>query len=309
VEVKNNSSPFKLIVTDIDNTLFDWVNYYVTSFNALLMEMNRITGTDIPSLAAEAREVFERHGSIEYPFLIQELKSVVRHYGSNIDQMLAEAVIQGRDSFLKASKNVLRPYPDVVSTLEKIKSKYPELPVVALSDAPRYVAMWKLNKLGILDFFDAVYGLADPRVPTCETTRRVKVDPEILLKHLQQLNFGFKGKIRILPDDYEKPGIRGLKTVLMDFDLDEPASERHRIIWIGDNLRKDIGLGNRLGVVSVWAKYGADVERKLLDGLSMFSPAHNIHKNVYLKSDAPDAPKPDLIFNSFADLLKQFNLK
>ena len=309
LEVKESKLPFKLIVTDIDNTVFDWVRYYVTSFNALLAQVASIIGRPPLDLAAEAREVFERHGSIEYPFLAQELRSVNSHYGADIDRMLSEAVVAGRDAFLRASQGVLTPYPGVIATFASLKKAFPQVPIVALTDAPRYVAMWKLNKLGVLDFFDAVYGLADPRVPTCELTRRVKVDPEILLKHLQQSNFGFAGKIRILPDDYEKPGVRGLKTVLMDFDMDESAEQRAKVLWIGDNLRKDVGLGNRLGVVSAWAKYGADVAKPLLDSLATFSPAQNIHKNVYLKSDAPGAPRPDLVFDSFSDLLELFDLK
>ena len=297
--------PYKLIVTDIDNTVFDWVRYYVTSFNALLDTVANIIGSDRATLAAEARDVFSRHGSIEYPFLAQELTSVNKHYGDDIDKMLSEAVSRGREAFMAAAQNVLTPYADVRTTLAELKKRNPDLPVVALTDAPRYVAMWKLNKLGLLEFFDAVYGLADPRVPTCETNRRVKVDPEILLKHLQQSNFGFKGKIRILPDDYEKPGVRGLKTVLMDYELDESAEHRSKVLWVGDNLRKDVGLGNRLGVRSAWAKYGTELETPLLQSLAMFSPPQNIHKNVYLSSDDPAAPKPNVVFNSFSELLHE----
>ncbi len=303
-----NKAPYKLIVTDIDNTVFDWVNYYVTAFNALLDTVASTIGSSRELLAAESRDVFSEHGSIEYPFLAQELQSVNKFYGSDIDRMLSEAVAPGRDAFMAAAQSVLKPYDDVPSTLAAIKKRFPDLPIVALTDAPRYVAMWKLNKLGLLEHYDAVYGLPDPRVPTCEISRRVKVDPEILLKHLQQSNFGFKGKIRILPDDYEKPGVRGLKTVLMDFDLDEPIEKRQDVLWIGDNLRKDIGLGKRLNVRSAWAEYGSKVSEGNLASLSLFSPPQNIHKNVYIKANDPSAPRPDVVFNSFSDLLTEMGL-
>ena len=301
--MKSKTLPYKLIVTDIDNTVFDWVNYYVTSFNALLDAVAATVGSTREALASEARDVFVRHGSIEYPFLAQELTSVNQYYGRDIDRMLAEAVLRGREAFMRASQQVLRPYTDVRDTLFEIKQNYPDLPIVALTDAPRYVAMWKLNKLGLLEFFDAVYGLADPRVPTCDINRRIKVDPEILLKHLQQSNFGFKGKIRILPDEYEKPGVRGLKTVLMDYEMDESADNRASVLWIGDNLRKDVGLGNRLGVVSAWARYGTLVDEAALSSLMLFSPPQNIHKNVFLNSNDPSAPKPNLVLDRFSDLL------
>jgi ribonucleotide monophosphatase NagD (HAD superfamily) len=74
---------------------------------------------------------------------------------------------------------------------------------------------------------------------------------------------------------------------------------------VGDNLRKDIGLGNRLGVRSAWAKYGTNIEEHLLKSLALFSPPLNVHKNVYLSSDDPAAPKPNVVFHSFAELLAE----
>lgn len=294
----------KLIVTDIDNTVFDWVTYYVHAITALFREVSEITGIEVNQLAAEAQEVFTRHGSIEYPFLIQEMPSIEQFYGDDIDKMLTESVYRGRKEFMKVADRYLVPYRGVADTLKKIRAEYPETPIVALTDAPRYVAMWKMNKLGLLPFFDAVYGLADPRIPTCSRHGRVKVDPEILLKHLQQSNFGFTGRIRILPDEYEKPGTRGLKTVLMDYGLDEDPTIRRQVLWVGDNLRKDVGLGARLGVTTVWAKYGVLSDQNLYQKLHTFSPVANVHKNASFSEGDQDAPQPSFSLEQFADLLK-----
>ena len=294
-----------LFVMDIDNTLFDWVRYYVTAFSAMLSFVEKEIGVPYKILAEEAKEVFVEHGSIEYPFLVQELPSVLKHFGDDIDGMLANLVRPARDVFLVASEGTLVPYAGVVDTLAKIKASYPKIPLVALTDAPRYVAMWKLNKLNLLSSFDAVYGLADPRLPTSPKLGRVKVDPEILLKHLRQNNFGFKGKIRILPDEYEKPGTRGLKTVIMDFELDENPDLRRQVLWAGDNQRKDIGLGKRLGVRTAWASYGRP-DPDFLVRLSEFSPPLNIHKNAALPSEEAKLIQPDVELKTFADILTFF---
>lgn len=290
-----------LVVSDIDNTLFDWVQYYVHAFSALLRTVERAIGVPYAQLAEEAKQVFINHGSIEYPFVVQELPSVIAHCADDLDHMLGKIVAPARDAFNVEAVRYLKPYADVPATLQALREKHKGVPVVALTDAPRYVAMWKLNKLGLLPHFDAVYGLADPRLPT--SGGRVKVDPEILLKHLQQGNWGYTGKIRILPDDYEKPGTKGLKTVLMDFDHDEPPAERARVVWIGDNERKDVSLGKRLGVRTVWASYGRPAP-DLLTRLIEFSPPQNVHKNASLPSDNPNNPKPDVVLQTFADLLK-----
>lgn len=292
----------ELLVTDIDNTLFDWVSYYVHAFSALLQRVETTIGVSYATLAAEARDVFTTQGSIEYPFLVQELPSVMRFYGDDIEKMLKGAVSAGRDAFLAAAEPHLKPYAGVVEALDEIRRRKPALPLVALTDAPRYVAMWKLNKLGLLPRFTAVYGLGDPRLPLTTNHARVKVDPEILQKHLSRNDFGFKGRIRILPDDYEKPGTRGLKTVLMDFEKDDDPAHRKSVLWIGDNERKDVALGKKLGVRTAWAKYGLPTAEHLRR-LAEFSPALNIHKNARIAPDE-SAPAPDYVFETFTDVLK-----
>src|SRR5688572_21676646 len=77
-----------LFVTDIDNTIFDWVSYYVHAFEAMLKFVEQAIGVPYERLAAESQKIFSKHGSIEYPFVIQELPSVIAHYGSEIDRML-----------------------------------------------------------------------------------------------------------------------------------------------------------------------------------------------------------------------------
>ncbi len=289
-------------MTDIDNTLFDWVHYYTRSFGALLDVVAKEVSVPRQILAAEAKQIFTSEQSIEYPFVLQEMPSVNRFYDHNVDLLLNGVVELGRQAFLKTASHVLKPYSGVVETLAKIKADYPHVPIVALTDAPRYVAMWKLNKLGLLRYFDAVYGLGDPKIPICQHTGRVKVTEEILIKHLRQFNFEFQGKIRVLPDDYEKPGTKGLKTVLMDYHLDEDPSHRERVVGVGDSPRKDSARGKLLGVRTALATYGGPSAEDLAV-LSTFSPEANIHKNavVYDRFDSPH--KPDVELGHFNDLL------
>jgi phosphoglycolate phosphatase len=278
----------RLLVTDIDNTLFDWVTYYSVAFDALLKQLSTDVGVGYDQLAQESSAVFSAHKSIEYPFVVQELPSVIHHFGDDIDGLLNKAVRPAREAFMRAAEPHLRSYKNVKETLGTANQM--GIPVIALTDAPRYVAMWKLNKLGLLDHVNAVYGLADPKIPT--QNGRIKVEPEILLKHLQQVNFNYRGVIRTLPDEYEKPGYRGLKTVLMDYELEDDEEAKKNILWVGDNLRKDVGLGKRLGVHTVWAKYGTNLTPGSLQLLHKFSPLENIHKNAPI---ATDSVTPDTI--------------
>ncbi|SME96699.1 HAD family hydrolase [Pseudobacteriovorax antillogorgiicola] len=290
----------KLLVLDIDNTVFDWVSYYVACLNELFSKVEDITGVPVAQQALESKKVFEEQGSIEYPFLIQELPSIAAHYQGDIDRMLSEAVEPGRLAFKDMAQKHLTAYDGVLETFKTIKDRWPHFPIIALTDAPRYVAMWKLNKLGILHYFDALYGLSDPRIPTDPESKKVKVAPEILYKHLQQSAFDFKGIVRTLPEDYEKPGTRGLKTVLMDHDME---GHFDHVLWVGDNLRKDVGLGRSLGVRTAWARYGTQIEPEIKDALLQFSPELNVHKNVSLDPKSDASPEPDVILDSFSELV------
>ncbi len=292
-----------LIVNDIDHTVFDWVAYYTKAFSSLLKFVSETIQIPVSQLAHEASHIFEQHESIEYPFVVQELPAVNKFYATDIDRMLSECVTPSREKFLEAAKPHLIPYSGVMDTLDQLKKMLPSTQIVALTDAPRYVAMWKLNKLGILNKFDSVYGLPDPKIPTDDQLGRVKVPPEILLKHLQQKNFDFRGRIRILPDDYEKPGTKGLKTVLMDHDLDDKKEELKHVLWIGDNLKKDVGLGKKLGVTTIWAKYGTHIHPDAMKTLNTFSPEANIQKNLNINPTSQEAPQPDFTIHEFSEIL------
>ena len=292
----------KLLVTDIDNTVFDWVTYYVTAFSQMLQKVAEIIGSDYNTLAQESRQIFLEH-TIEYPFVVQELPSVIAFYGNDIDKMLSDCVEPARIFFKNIAASLLVPYEGVHASLQKIRQNRPDISIVALTDAPRYVAMWKLNKLGLLHDFDAVYGLADPRLPTDEKLSKVKVSPEILIKHLRQKNFDFKGRIRILPPEYEKPGTKGLKTVLMDYNLDTTTSARTNVLWVGDNLHKDVTLGHSLGITTAWAKYGANIAPDVRKQLETFGPPTSVRQSTINWEQEQEKIKPEIILNSFSEIL------
>lgn len=299
--MKLGDSQIKLLVTDIDNTVFDWVEYYVTALSKTLIFVAEKIGSDYDTLAAECKVIFSRH-TIEYPFVVQELPSVIKYYNNDIDKILWDCVNPARQYFKDIAAPLLTPFPGVHDTMVRLKSEFPDVQLIALTDAPRYVAMWKLNKLGLLKDFDAVYGLADPILPTDPELNKVKVSADILLKHLQHYNFGFAGKVRILPDEYEKPGTRGFRTIFMDYNL-ENDKDHGKILWVGDNLLKDVLLGRRMGVKTAWAKYGAeisDANKKLIES---FGPPQSIRQSEINIDDAEQEIKPDIILQSFGEIL------
>ena len=67
------SPPKTVLITDLDNTLFDWFEMWHNSFMAMLDQIAKISGISTEALKPEIKKVHQRHGTSEYAFLIEEL--------------------------------------------------------------------------------------------------------------------------------------------------------------------------------------------------------------------------------------------
>src|SRR5579859_3682228 len=64
------------VITDLDNTLFDWVAIWHHSFKAMLDRLVEDSGIRQDILEGDFKEIFQRHGTSEYAFAIEELPSL-----------------------------------------------------------------------------------------------------------------------------------------------------------------------------------------------------------------------------------------
>lgn len=69
----------KLLITDLDNTLYDWVSFYAQSFTAMLDVLVNILDVPKSELLEEFRQVHIKHGNSEYPFGALEIDSVKKN--------------------------------------------------------------------------------------------------------------------------------------------------------------------------------------------------------------------------------------
>ena len=110
--------------------------------------------------------------------------------------------------FRAASLFQLKPYPDVKTTLKKLKKKYQ---MAAVSDGQSLWAKAELNAVGLAEFFDPLLVSSD---------------------------FG-----------YRKPDCRLFKKALKKMDM-----EPEEVIFIGNDLYRDIYGANEMGIKSVFFK-------------------------------------------------------
>ena len=76
-----------VVVTDLDNTLFDWFEIWHGPFKAMLDRLVADSGLDADTLIADFKAIHTKYGTVEYAFAIEELQSLrEKHLGENLPQ-------------------------------------------------------------------------------------------------------------------------------------------------------------------------------------------------------------------------------
>ena len=274
-----------LLVLDVDNTLFDWLPYYSESNTALLATLAEMIDVPYPLLLEEFKCLSVRH-SRESSFILQELPSLANR-AAQVDR---DAIYQRcSEVFLHKAMAALTPYPGTVVTLATTKRYRPHVKIVALTDSPASEAVWKIAQLDLAPYFDGVYGLdKSPLVPSSAVLAEI-------ITACQQ----YRGIIKHMPSECEKPSTRGLEMIMHDFGLN--ASEKDRVIYVGDNLKKDIALGKKAGVLTCWSEFGVPADNYSLSKTLAISPKIKIKQNVPNRDDL--RVRPDVTLQKFSDIL------
>ncbi len=245
----------RAVVTDLDNTLYSWVDYIVPSLEAMVASLASTTGLPRIRIVQSLKAVYTKYGSNEYPFAIQE-SDLFAPYKQDFDSFNELVIWPAARAFKAARERYLRPYPGVPETLDAVRAR--GLALVALSDAPRNAAELRMKWLKLDGHFDALYTL--PGYPLPE-----HVDPRIRRKEAEG-HYRSKTPVVELPREAEKPSPAGLARILQDFDL---AGEE--VLYIGDNLQKDMPVAQACGVLGVWAEYGTYVSGEYRERLAVIS--------------------------------------
>lgn len=222
----------------MDNTLFDWVNMWYVSFTAMLNKIVSISGIPASVLVPEIRTVFQKHGTSEYAFLIEEIPSLIsKHPGENINQIYEEAI----HAYRSARKSSLVLYPSVLETLQDLKRIGCIL--IAYTESMEFYSKMRIKKLGLDGLLDFVYSPADHSLPN--ELNRFYNDDYYKFNHTVH---------RILDTGEKKPNPRVLLNIIKNNDFVARAEET---IYIGDSLLKDISMAKDAGIMDVYAKYGS----------------------------------------------------
>lgn len=240
----------KLVITDVDGTLASFWDYFVPALRDFLRQMSQEVKTPISELAEDIGRVVERHGTHEYPWLLEETGFAWRHYEKDPELFVERYVKPFWKTLDENRKKYLRPFPETLSTLAELKRM--GIKVVALSDAPDYMARIR-NKQVFDGLLDAVYALETVEPPKDSIFKPISLEHgRQRLEDLKESTDNLKTRLVTLPKSYEKPCPSGLDMVLEDFEV-----YPYEALFIGDSLKKDGLVAASRGIRFIWAHYGS----------------------------------------------------
>jgi FMN phosphatase YigB (HAD superfamily) len=264
------SAPYKAVITDMDGTLYSWVDYIVPALEAMVDSLEHTTGMPRIRIVQSLKEVYEKHGTNEYAFAIQE-SQIFAEFNYDFDSFNALVIWPARRAFSDMRRRYLKPYRGVLEGLAELKER--GLSIVALTDAPRGPAERRLKQLELDRHFDALYTLEGFPVPDL-------VDEGV--KEREKAGYYRSAVPRVveLPTTHEKPSPLGIERILSDFGL-----EKDEVLMVGDNVKKDMAAAQAAGVLGVWAEYGTYISSEYRVRLNTISARAVTRKNVSDEAD------------------------
>lgn len=144
----------KLLITDLDDTLYDWSGFFIPAFYAMAEEIAGITGIAMDQLLHEYREVHQSLGTVEFPYATLRLPSIRACFTGMETAQMKEAL---RPAFMKFNgirDSRLRLFPGVAETLEALAAR--GLTIIGYTESSQENGFYRLQKLGA-DGFSSGY--------------------------------------------------------------------------------------------------------------------------------------------------------
>lgn len=284
------SQTVSILITDLDNTIWDWVAIWYHPFRAMLNVVLTISGLDEDDLLMEIKQVFTHYGTTEYSHLLQELPSLQQRYpGEDLASIFSEAI----NAYRKTRREVIGLYPDVIRTLTEIRQR--GVCVVAYTESRAFYTGYRIRKTGLDGVIDIIYSPKDHSFPKGVSREEMRIgDPT---------DYNLNTTVhRFTPAEVIKPNAAVLLSILDDLDIDPENA-----IYLGDSLYKDIVMAQSINVRDVHAAYG---------NKDLNSPEYDLLKRVTHWSDqqVQEEQEAELrivanytLENSISEILNLFN--
>lgn len=247
--VMNMAEDRRILITDLDNTLWDWFEAWYQSFSALLNGLQTVTGLDKGLLEAQIRSVHQQRGTTEYSNLIREVPALVEFSKGRDPFDVFDEALHAQSS---ARRRATKLYPGVGDVLRALKAR--GVRIVAYTESGAFWTEWRIRHTGLDGIIDVLYSSPDHDLAA-------GVSPADLRTGRYRGTYGLRDTAhRQVPLGVLKPNIHVLSTI-----LHEQECAPSQAAYLGDSLMKDIAMAQSAGVLDIYAAYGQAQHRDEYD--------------------------------------------
>jgi phosphoglycolate phosphatase len=272
----------RLLITDLDNTLYDWVTFFAASFRNMVGELTKILGVPEETLLNEFKAIHQRYGNSEQPFAVLELPSLEQRFAKLSRNEIIRKIDPALHRFNSTRKRTLALYQGAAETLSEIRKA--GVKIVGHTEAILANSYWRLRALGIAGYFNRLYALEGKEAIHISADSRWTDPPE--------------GFVVLVPREERKPNPRLLGDICRREGVDIAST-----CYLGDSLVRDVAMAKHAGVTAIWARYGTlyDPEYwKYLVKVTHWTD-EDVSREKALEAKYRDVV-PDYIIDSFSQL-------
>lgn len=271
-----------LLVFDIDNTLFNWVDSVVPAIRAMVGVASDITGIPIDEITNSLRAEHQRRHSVEHPYSLADSEIIKAHFDGTDFKARKEALREAFEAFDRVRSTTLSAYDGVHDVLSELHKRYN---LVAYTESSVIGSSYRLQALELEGYFDHVY---------CGD---IAVDQPERERFSRALGLFDQDKYVLLDPSLRKPSPEVL------FSIQEKMGEPI-LQYIGDSLYKDVKMAQQANVTGVWAKYGTHHKPENSSFLVTISHWSETEIAEFKSQANAEPPTPDIILErSICELL------
>ncbi len=213
----------KLLITDLDDTLYPWISFFVPAFYSMAEEVSKIIHVDLETILSEYKDVHQRIGSVETPFATLKLPCVKNAFPNLTENELKKRLDSAFHRFNHERKHRMYLFPGVKDTLEQLYNA--GITIVGYTESASENGVYRLRQMKIDSYFSKIY-VSDSQSGQKDSGNNPR------------------SKIRIVHG--KKPSAEILKQIVSSENV-----QIQEVLYIGDSLTKDIFMAKQLGITSV----------------------------------------------------------
>lgn len=231
----------RLLITDLDNTLWDWFEAWYESFSAMLWRLCQLSGVDQVVLEQQIRRIHQARGTTEYSNLVREVPALVAAAAPHDPAVVFDDALHLLNSRRKAQTRL---YPGVRDALLLLKRS--GVRIVAYTESGAFWTEWRIRHTELDGVIDVLYSAPDHLLPDGMHSEDLRTG------YHPPSTYGLKYTLHHhLPRDVYKPNEEVLRSILSDQQCLPSGA-----VYIGDSIMKDIAMAQATGVLDVHAEYG-----------------------------------------------------